>query len=89
MVWGKLVHRIRDDGIPLEEDFYDEHGRLVRRLSFEDVRDMDRRRIPTRWVVQPADEPDKQTVLTIQSITFNPVIPAAVFTRQNLRRGAH
>ena len=87
VVWGKLVHRIRDDGIPLQEDFYDEHGKLVRSLTFEDVREIGGRRIPTRWVMQPLDEPGKQTVLTIESITFNVPIPASVFTRQNLRRG--
>jgi len=73
--------------IPLQEDFYDEHGKLVRSLTFEDVREIGGRRIPTRWVMQPLDEPGKQTVLTIESITFNVPIPASVFTRQNLRRG--
>jgi len=37
VVWGKLVHVIRRDGIPLSEAFYDEHGNKRRMLIFEDV----------------------------------------------------
>ncbi len=86
VVWGKLVHVIRRDGIPLSESFYDEHGRLRRRLVFKDVRQMGGRRIPTRWEMTPLDRPGRRTVLTLQAITFDPPIPDTIFTRANLKR---
>jgi len=88
VVWGKLVHRIGRDGLPLEERFFDEHGRLARTLRFLDPRVMDGRRIPTRWVMQPADKPGRRTEMRIERIDFDAPIPDSVFTRANLRRGA-
>lgn len=88
VVWGKLVHVIRLDGVPLAEDFYDEEGRKRRSLKFEDVRELGGRLIPTRWIMQPLDHPDKQTILQLESVEFDPPIPDSVFTRANLRRKA-
>ncbi len=88
VVWGRIVHTLRDDGIPLSDDYYDEHGRHMRHLSFEQVREFDGRLIPSRWTMQPLNRPGKRTVLVIESISFNRPIPASVFTRANLlRRG--
>ncbi|MDX8404268.1 MAG: outer membrane lipoprotein-sorting protein [Mariprofundaceae bacterium] len=86
VVWGKLVHIIRSDGIPLSEDFYDEHGKKRRSLKFEDAHEIGGRIIPTRWVMQPLDSPDKQTTLQIETIEFDPPIADSVFTRANLKR---
>ncbi len=86
VVWGKLIHIIRRDGIPLAEEFYDEHGKKRRVLKFEDVREVGGRTIPTRWVMQPLDNPGKQTILQIESIAFDPPIADTVFTRANLKR---
>jgi len=86
VVWGKLVHVIRQDGIPLSEAFYDEHGNKRRMLIFENVKKLGGRRIPSRWTMHPLDEPDKQTVLDLESVEFDPVIPDSIFTRANLKR---
>lgn len=86
VVWGKLVHIIRRDGIPLSEDFYDEHGKLRRSLKFDSVHRAGGRVIPTRWIMQPVDEPGKQTILEIDSIEFDPPIDDSIFTRANLKR---
>ena len=86
VVWGKLIHRLRRDGTPLEEVFFDEGGRAVRRLSFEAVKEMDGRRIPTRWIVQPLGKPGHRTVMIIEEIAFDVPITGATFGRANLRR---
>jgi len=86
VVWGKLVHVIRKDGIPLSEAFYDEHGNKRRVLTFGKVKQLGGRRIPTQWVMQPLDKPGKQTMLLLESIEFDPVIPDSIFTRANLKR---
>lgn len=86
VVWGKLVHRLRLDGIPTEAEYFDEQDKLVRRMSFEAVRYMGGRHIPTRWVMQPADKPGNKTIMLIESIAFDVSIPAGTFERANLKR---
>ena len=88
VVWGKLVHVIRSEGIPVSEAFFDEHGRKVRLLEFSDVREMGGRRIPSRWVMHPLNEKGKRTELVIEKIRFDPPIADAVFARANLKRAA-
>jgi outer membrane lipoprotein-sorting protein len=87
VVWGKIIMNVRkSDFNPVREEFYSESGKLVRVMTFSDFRKMDDRTIPTKWVMQPVDEPDKRTVLLVEEIHFNVAIPASVFTLQNLKR---
>jgi hypothetical protein len=86
VVWGKLVHRVRLDGTPLDEVFYDERGAAVRRLSFEAVTELGGRRIPTRWVIEPLGKEGHRTVMVIEEIAFDVAIPEPTFGRANLSR---
>ena len=86
VVWGKLIHRVRDDGMPLSEDFYDEHGKMVRRMKFEDPKKMGGRMIPTRWKIIPEDKPGHYTEMVIERIRFDVSIPPGTFERANLRK---
>ncbi len=86
VVWGKIVHTIRPDGIPLSDDYYDEHGRHIRHLAFDRVRKLGGRMIPSRWTMRPLGRADKQTVMLLERIQFDVPIEDSVFTRANLRR---
>ena len=87
VVWGKkLIHRLKVDGMPVAAEYFDEHGKLIRRMAFEAVENMGGRRIPTRWVMQPADKPGNKTIMVIESIAFDIPIPAGTFERANLKR---
>jgi len=86
VVWGRIVRRLTHDAMPLSEDYYDEHGKHIRRLTFDQVRHMGGRDIPTRWIVQPLTTPKKRTVMLLQSVTFDAVISDRVFSRSNLHR---
>ncbi len=85
VVWGRIVRRISHDAMPLSEDYYDEHGKHIRRLTFDQVRRMGGRDIPTRWIVQPLATPQKRTVMLLESVTFDAPIPDRTFSRANLR----
>ncbi len=87
VVWGKIIHLVRRDGIPLSDDYYDEHGVHMRHLSFRDIKRMDGRLMPTLWVMQSLKHPDKKSILELQDIQFNVRIKASVFTRAHLRSG--
>lgn len=86
VVWGKLIHHVQVDGLPLLEEFYDEDGKKVRVMHFEDPRELGGRRIPGRWVMEPLNKPGHQTVMEIEQIQFDVTIPPSVFERANLRR---
>jgi len=86
VIWGKLIHVISRDGMPLSEDFYDEAGQIRRSLTFEDVREIGGRRIPTRWVMRPLDGSGKQTILQLEAVQFDPEIASSVFTQANMQR---
>ena len=86
VVWGKVVLRIRNDGVPVSQDFYDEDGALVRAMSFENVETVDGRTIPTRWVMESLIDPGHSTVLDLEDMAFDVQIPDDVFTRANLSR---
>jgi len=86
VVWGKIVRRISHHAIPLSEDYYDEHGKHIRHLVFDRVQKMGGREIPTRWMMQQLNTPDKHTVMILERIVFDASIGGRVFTRANLRR---
>ncbi len=88
VVWGKLVYEVRrDDLIPLRLSYYDERGRLVKVLTFSEVREMDGRRLPTRWEMRPVDEPGNATVIEMLEVRFDVPIDAGIFTLRHLRSG--
>jgi hypothetical protein len=74
VTWKRLIQRIRADGIPLEMEYQCEKKRN-RRMTFDQVREMNGRLIPTRWTMAPLGDPGKNTVITLKSIQFN--IPLA------------
>ena len=86
VVWGKVVLRIRPDGVPVSQDFYDEDGVLVRTMSFENVAEVDGRTLPLRWVMESLIDPGHSTVLDLEDMVFDQMIPDDVFTRANLSR---
>lgn len=88
VVWGKVVARIRMDGIPVSQLFYDEDGVLIRSLTFSDVRDLGGRLAPARMEMVPENEEGRSTVLVIEEMTFDEPIPDETFTRANLSRRA-
>ena len=85
VVWGKLTYVITRDGVPVPESFFDEDGKKRRILEFEDVREIEGRRIPARWVMRPLDGSGKQTVLQLESVQFDPQIDSAVFSQENMQ----
>jgi len=86
VVWGKIVHSIRPDGVPLADDYYDEHGKHIRHLRFDQVRMLGGRMIPSRWTMQPLNEDHKQTIMLLEAIEFDTPIKDDIFSRANLRR---
>jgi|UPI000364D55A outer membrane lipoprotein-sorting protein len=86
VVWGKLIHVINNEHLPLSVAYYDEHNSLVRTMHYSEVKTMDGRRLPTRWVMQSASENSKQTILTMEQVDFDLQLNDAMFSRKRLRQ---
>ncbi|MBW9266856.1 MAG: outer membrane lipoprotein-sorting protein [Candidatus Thiodiazotropha sp. (ex. Lucinisca nassula)] len=78
VTWKRLIQRIRANGIPLEMEYQCEKM-ANRRMTFDQIRIMDGRLIPTRWTMAPQDQPGKRTVITLKSIQFNVPLADDIF----------
>lgn len=86
VVYTRLVFLLTaDEWVPVVWEFYDE-DRLVRTMRYEDVRTISGRRLPTRFVVEPADSPDERTVIRYDELRLDVPVDDDVFTRRGLRR---
>ena len=72
VVWGKIVYRVRKQPlVPLEVEYYDEEGKLVRRIVFDNVQTVDGRTIPLRMTVLPVEKPNEKTVMLYRDVRFD------------------
>jgi outer membrane lipoprotein-sorting protein len=88
VVWGKVIFWIREkDDIPTRQQFLDEKGRVIKDLSFQDLKMMDGVLLPTRWEMSPVLKEGQKTTLLLNAIDFDPVppVPDSVFTEKNLK----
>ncbi len=87
VVWGKIVISILLPGyIPEWAEYYDERGRLVRKITYSQVKRLGGRLLPTRMEVVPVDKEGYKTILFIKSIKFNIKIPPERFEVSNMPR---
>jgi hypothetical protein len=84
-VWGKQVVRIRDDGVLLGEDYFDQDMQLVKSMQTKTVAQLGGRPYPVVVTMHKAGSADEWTQLHFQQGHFNVRIPEALFTKSNLR----
>jgi len=84
-VWGKQVVRVRDDGVLLGEDYYDQDMQLVKSMQTRKVDQLGGRQYPVVMTMQKADKTGEWTRIQFQQGHFNVSLPDALFTKSNLR----
>jgi len=85
IVWGKEVLKIRDDFVLLEEQYWDQEGKLVKVMKTSDVAEMGGREIARVMRMGKLDSPDEWTEITVSAIEFDLELPDNLFTLSNLR----
>ena len=58
-VWGKVIVTVGADKVPRTIDYFDERGDKIRTMSFEDVQDIEGRKVAVDAVDRPPFEPSE------------------------------
>lgn len=85
VVWGREVIHIRDDYLMLQHDFYDQDGKLVKKMVTLQIKKMGGRWISSKQRMQKIDKPGEWTEVVTKSVRFNLPMPMSRFTLSNLR----
>jgi outer membrane lipoprotein-sorting protein len=87
VVWGKVILEVRQaDLMPTWQRYEDEHGVLVRELTFSEYKMMGGRLVPTRMEMRPADKLGERTVVVYDELTFDAPLSDDTFSLRNLER---
>jgi len=86
-LWRRVEFVINDAAtLPLEARYYDRRMRLARTWRFDDVREMDGRRIPTRMVIVPHDREGHRTEMRYLEMDFDANVTEGMFSLTELER---
>lgn len=87
-LWRRIDFVINDAGtLPIEARYYDRRMRHARTMRFEDVREMDGRRVPTRMVIEPLDREGHRTEMRYLELDFDANVSESTFSLTELERG--
>lgn len=86
IVWGRVVVTISADRLPEKTVYYDEDGERVRTMTFSDVTEVDGRKVPMTFRVEPADKPGEFTEMRYTELEFGVDLPDRTFTLQALKQ---
>ena len=87
VVWGKVLAWIsQEEFFQLRLEFYDEDMMLVNKQESSEVKQFSDRKLPSRMVMTPVDEPGNQTIIEILENEFNIDIQESFFSQQNMKK---
>jgi len=84
-VWGKQLVSIRDDGVLLGEQYFDQDMHLVKRMQTTKVAELDGRQFPVSMIMRKTGQNNSWTRIRYLQAHFNVVIPDGLLTKSNLR----
>lgn len=86
VVWGKIIMWVsKEDFFEMKIEYFDEDMKLVKTHMASDIKQMDDRKIPTKFEIIPVDKQGQKTIVTMKNIKFNVKIPDAFFSQQNMK----
>jgi hypothetical protein len=84
--WARILAWVEvEHATPLRRDFYDAEGVQVRSLRFQDIREVEGRRVPHRWIMSPLVKQGYETRIELESIDFDASFDDDVFTTRQLK----
>ena len=87
VVWGRVVMEIVQKTLsPYRALYYDEEGLLIRTMTFDQPKIINKRTVPMRLILQPKDKPEESTVIVYKDIILDVPLADSFFSLQNLQR---
>jgi outer membrane lipoprotein-sorting protein len=86
VVWGKVAATVTPDKAPVEVQFWDEAGVLVRTMSYGNVKDVKGRKMPMEMTLTPHDKPGEFTKIVFESLDLDAQVDDAMFSLQSLQQ---
>ncbi len=87
VVWGKLIHWIRQsDLLPARTEYFDEKGALIRTMRYSDIRKFGSRSIPSKWEMTNNLKPGHKTSFEYLDAQFDIRIPDEIFSFRELEK---
>lgn len=85
-LWGKIVITIdKKSRLPTSQVFYDERGEKIRTMTFKDVGQLGKRKLPKTLELIPHTKKGYSTIIRYLDMSFDAKIDDSVFTLQNLQ----
>ena len=81
-----LEFTVREDLVPVKQDFFDEDDELVRTMSFEDVKEIDGKMTAMTMRVTPHNKEGEYTVFRFLELDFESEIDESMFSLQALKQ---
>jgi outer membrane lipoprotein-sorting protein len=89
VVWGKIRLWLRaKDDVPLRQEFYNEHGELLKSLEGTNVKVIGKHNFPTHLVMSNLKKAGNKTTMDFADVKFDEKIPDTMFTQENLKKPA-
>lgn len=86
VVWGEILVAVSaSDSIPVWEQYYDEKGRPLRRMSYYDMTIFSGRKVPATMEMVPQTKDGHKTVLHYKTLELDIPIDDDIFSLRNLR----
>jgi outer membrane lipoprotein-sorting protein len=87
VVWGKIEMQLdRATCAPVEQRFYDEDGKLARKMTHANVKQVGWRKFPTKMTVTPGDG-GRETTIEYEDIAFDTDVADDTFSLHRLQQG--
>jgi hypothetical protein len=86
VIWGKILYQLlKDPLVPIEIDYFDEEGFLVRKVVFDDIQTVSGRTIPLRMQVLPVEKPEEKTIMHYRKVKFDVDLQESYFSLGRLK----
>jgi hypothetical protein len=85
--WARIELLVSDDGLPIEEKHFDRRGRLARTMTFDEIKTLGGRRLPTHITLVPTDVEGQRTEMRYLELQFDVKLPDDTFSLARLERG--
>jgi len=85
--WSKIELLVSDELLPVEERHFDRRNRLARTMTFDEIKTLGGRRLPTHLTLVPTDVQGQRTEMRYLELQFDIALPDDTFSLARLERG--